>query len=75
MLIRLRQVALHPGLIPSNYVQQMQESLNEDNFDKPGALIRVTPELKLRLQVSLAQMIEDSEVRHSVHLSVSFLTA
>ncbi|KAL5507134.1 ARC19 [Sanghuangporus vaninii] len=61
MLTRLRQVVLHPGLIPSNYVQQMRESLNENNLDKPGALIKVTPELKLRLQATLAQLIEDSE--------------
>ncbi|KAL5485063.1 ARC19 [Sanghuangporus weigelae] len=61
MLTRLRQVVLHPGLIPSNYVQQMRESLNENNLDKPGALIKVTPELKLRLQATLARLIEDSE--------------
>ena len=63
MLTRLRQVVLHPGLIPTNYVEHMRQSLNEDNQDKPGTLIRVTAELKKRLQAILAQEIEDSEVR------------
>ncbi|EJD03150.1 uncharacterized protein FOMMEDRAFT_108290 [Fomitiporia mediterranea MF3/22] len=62
MLTRLRQVVLHPGLIPVDYVEQMQNSIDDDEQDiKPGKLVKVTPELKLRLQAILAQMIEDSE--------------
>lgn len=66
MLTRLRQIVLHPGLIPSNYVQQLERAVQEDRENlenKPGTLIKVTSNNKTQLQVMLAQMIEDSEVR------------
>ena len=65
MLTRLRQIVLHPGLIPPDYVQQMQASVDEDNQENEntGALIKITPELKRRLQAILAQLIEDSQAR------------
>ncbi|KAH8119200.1 SNF2 family N-terminal domain-containing protein [Phellopilus nigrolimitatus] len=58
MLTRLRQIVLHPGLVPSDYREQMQESNNED---QPGHIVKITPQNKVRLQAILAQMIEDSE--------------
>ncbi|KAI5123845.1 hypothetical protein M0805_005664 [Coniferiporia weirii] len=61
MLTRLRQIVLHPGLVPSNYLDQLKESCNEDNEDKPGALLKITPQLKIKLQAILAQAIEDNE--------------
>ncbi|THH08085.1 hypothetical protein EW145_g2943 [Phellinidium pouzarii] len=61
MLTRLRQIVLHPGLVPSNYLDQLQNSCNEDNEVKAGALIKVTPQLKVKLQAILAQLIEDNE--------------
>ncbi|KAH9998504.1 SNF2 family N-terminal domain-containing protein [Russula compacta] len=56
MLTRLRQLALHPGLIPSDYVEQLR--CMEDQED---CKIQVTPEEKERLQSLLLQAIEDNE--------------
>ncbi|EGO00039.1 hypothetical protein SERLA73DRAFT_167889 [Serpula lacrymans var. lacrymans S7.3] len=56
MLTRLRQLALHPGLVPSDYLEQLRA-----NEDAPHAAIEITPAEKLRLQALLAQLIEDSE--------------
>jgi SWI/SNF-related matrix-associated actin-dependent regulator of chromatin subfamily A3 len=56
MLTRLRQLALHPGLIPSDYVDQLRH-MDEDN----DSVMPVTPEEKARLQSLLLQAIEDSE--------------
>jgi hypothetical protein len=66
MLTRLRQIVLHPGLIPSNYVEQLTYAVEEERDNKPGKLIKVTPERKIQLQAILAQMIEDSEVSNFV---------
>ena len=57
MLTRLRQLALHPGLIPSDYVDQLREV----DQGKDDNVIQVTPELKARLQNLLLQAIEDNE--------------
>lgn len=57
MLTRLRQLALHPGLIPKNYLQQLEAA--EENADKPH--IELTPVEKIRLQGVLAQAIQDLE--------------
>lgn len=56
MLTRLRQLVLHPGLIPSDYVEQLR--CIEDQED---CKIQVTPEEKERLQNLLLQAIEDNE--------------
>ncbi|KAI0035861.1 SNF2 family N-terminal domain-containing protein [Vararia minispora EC-137] len=56
MLTRLRQLALHPGLIPPDYAEQLMK-VNEEESDS----IQITPEEKLRLQSILAQAIEDNE--------------
>ncbi|KAI6135693.1 SNF2 family N-terminal domain-containing protein [Pisolithus croceorrhizus] len=58
MLTRLRQIALHPGLIPINYLEQLQ--VNEE-LSTQSPVVHITPELKERLQVQLSQLIEDSE--------------
>lgn len=59
MLTRMRQIALHPGLIPANYLGELRKAgANEGN---PGKPMDITPAEKLRLQALLAQAIEDSE--------------
>ncbi|KAI9442268.1 SNF2 family N-terminal domain-containing protein [Lactarius indigo] len=57
MLTRLRQLALHPGLIPSDYVEQLRRT-EEDNNDQT---VQLTPEEKARVQRLLSQAIEDEE--------------
>jgi SWI/SNF-related matrix-associated actin-dependent regulator of chromatin subfamily A3 len=57
MLTRMRQLALHPGLVPSNYLEQLKAADGQD--DAPA--VRTTPEDKIRLQRLLSQIIEDCE--------------
>ena len=57
MLTRLRQLVLHPGLIPADYIDQLK---NMDD-DTPKPAVKLTPQDKLKLQVALAQIIEDNE--------------
>lgn len=57
MLTRLRQLALHPGLVPADYLDQ----LRREDDENPTAAIQITPEEKIRLQSVLAQAIEDNE--------------
>ncbi|KZT00465.1 uncharacterized protein LAESUDRAFT_553779 [Laetiporus sulphureus 93-53] len=59
LLTRLRQLALHPGLVPANYLEQLR--IAESNDDAPMSAIKLTPEDKIRLQNILAQGIEDNE--------------
>jgi len=59
MLTRMRQLALHPGLLPANYLEQLRAA--EDQGDAQLPAIRITSEDRVRLQSLLAQMIEDSE--------------
>jgi SWI/SNF-related matrix-associated actin-dependent regulator of chromatin subfamily A3 len=56
MLTRLRQLALHPGLIPRDYADQLRRT-EEDNND----MMQLTPEEKARMQRLLSQAIEDEE--------------
>jgi SWI/SNF-related matrix-associated actin-dependent regulator of chromatin subfamily A3 len=59
MLTRLRQLVLHPGLIPSDYVDQLR---NMDQVkDDDMVTVQVSPEVKARLQGLLLQAIEDNE--------------
>lgn len=60
MLTRLRQVVLHPGLVPADYLEQLRRAY-EDDAASVGAPMKITPENKVRLQGLLAQAIEDSE--------------
>lgn len=57
MLTRLRQLALHPGLVPADYVEQLLHADDEHSH----ATIQITPEVKVRLQSQLLQAIEDNE--------------
>ena len=57
MLTRLRQLVLHPGLIPRDYMDQLK-CTEEDNNDR---IMPLTPEQKTRLQRLLLQAIEDDE--------------
>ena len=59
MLTRLRQLALHPGLIPADYAEQLLKADEEDDPNK--AAQDITPAEKVRLQGLLAQAIEDNE--------------
>ena len=57
MLTRMRQLALHPGLLPPNYLAKLREA----DDDAPGAAVQISPADKIRLQALLAQGIEDNE--------------
>ena len=59
MLTRLRQLALHPGLLPPNYLEQLQNAAEND--DNPVPAINLSAADKVRLQGLLAQAIEDNE--------------
>ncbi|KAF7967470.1 hypothetical protein HWV62_34115 [Athelia sp. TMB] len=60
MLTRMRQIALHPGLVPSNYLEQLQ-ALEDDHSNAPPA-IRITPADKNLLQdrrpITMSDLIE-----------------
>jgi SWI/SNF-related matrix-associated actin-dependent regulator of chromatin subfamily A3 len=58
MLTRLRQLVLHPGLIPANYLEQLKVS---EDSNQPHSVIQVTPAERIRLQGMLFQAIEDNE--------------
>lgn len=60
MLTRLRQLALHPGLVPANYLQQLRQAVDQEER-KMEAPTTITPKDRVRLQGLLAQAIEDSE--------------
>lgn len=59
MLTRLRQVALHPGLLPPNYLEQLRAT--EDNEETARVALPVTQDQRRLLQSLLAKAIEDSE--------------
>ncbi|KAI0074381.1 hypothetical protein K474DRAFT_1626028 [Panus rudis PR-1116 ss-1] len=58
MLTRMRQMVLHPGLVPANYLEHLR-NMNELDEDAPA--VQLKPEDKVRLQALLAQAIEDNE--------------
>uniref|UniRef100_A0A0W0FH49 Uncharacterized protein n=1 Tax=Moniliophthora roreri TaxID=221103 RepID=A0A0W0FH49_MONRR len=57
MLTRMRQLALHPGLVPAHYL----EGLRKADSGEAQPVKALTQEEKYRLQQRLAQIIEDSE--------------
>ncbi|KAG1766956.1 SNF2 family N-terminal domain-containing protein [Suillus occidentalis] len=61
MLTRLRQVALHPGLLPPNYLEQLRATENNDNEETARVALPVTQDQRRLLQSLLAKAIEDSE--------------
>ena len=58
MLTRMRQIALHPGLVPADYLEVLRAAEAREGVSKP---IVITPAERLRLQYLLAQAIEDCE--------------
>jgi SWI/SNF-related matrix-associated actin-dependent regulator of chromatin subfamily A3 len=58
MLTRMRQIALHPGLVPANYLEELRAAEASEGVSKP---IVITPAERVRLQYVLAQAIEDCE--------------
>jgi len=59
MLTRMRQIALHPGLVPARYLEDLiAQKTSEGPISKP---IVLTPVDKARLRGLLSQAIEDSE--------------
>ncbi|KAJ3514328.1 hypothetical protein NLJ89_g2437 [Agrocybe chaxingu] len=59
MLTRMRQIALHPGLVPARYAEELR---NAEAYDGPNPqAIVVTAAEKVRLQGLLAEAIENCE--------------
>ena len=58
MLTRLRQLVLHPGLIPANYLEQLK--MSEDD-GQARSIIQITPAERIRLQSMLFRAVEDNE--------------
>lgn len=64
MLTRLRQIALHPGLIPSNYLETLRAQATYDGMEDHAAgesVHKITPAERSRLQDLLRIAIEDNE--------------
>ena len=59
LLTRMRQLVLHPGLLPPNYLEQLRGGESAD--DDAPAPVQITPQERSRLQSILAQGIEDCE--------------
>ncbi|CAE6425244.1 unnamed protein product [Rhizoctonia solani] len=60
LLTRMRQIALHPGLVPYDYLQQLKSGeQSENNNILPNTSI--SPQEKTRLQSILFRAEEDSE--------------
>ncbi|CAE6341818.1 unnamed protein product [Rhizoctonia solani] len=60
LLTRMRQIALHPGLVPYDYLQQLQSGEKYGGNDLLPS-ITVSPQEKVRLQNILFRAEEDSE--------------
>ena len=58
MLTRMRQIALHPGLVPANYLEELRA---KDVNEGASKSIVITPADRTKLQYALAQAIEDCE--------------
>lgn len=61
MLTRMRQLALHPGLVPRRYLEELRLEFGEPGHDASPVAQVVSPAEKLRLQSILFQAIEDNE--------------
>ncbi|THH29944.1 hypothetical protein EUX98_g4232 [Antrodiella citrinella] len=61
MLTRMRQLVLHPGLVPANYLELLRAAEDAGEDGVAQAAMQLKPEDKIRLQAILAQGIEDSE--------------
>ncbi|KZO90728.1 hypothetical protein CALVIDRAFT_568793 [Calocera viscosa TUFC12733] len=58
MLTRLRQLAIHPALVPPDYLESLRTA---HTALKPRPARQLDPEEKDRLQTALARAVEDSE--------------
>lgn len=58
MLTRLRQIALHPGLVPEDYLDQLRA---KEDLNAVQGTVQITPELKTKLETLILQAIEDNE--------------
>ncbi|KAK0504709.1 SNF2 family N-terminal domain-containing protein [Armillaria luteobubalina] len=62
MLTRMRQIALHPGLVPRNYLNQLRSTVDSDDSGSDTVpQVKLTPKDKARLQTLVLQAIEDSQ--------------
>ncbi|KAK0485859.1 SNF2 family N-terminal domain-containing protein [Armillaria novae-zelandiae] len=62
MLTRMRQIALHPGLVPRNYLDQLRSTIDSDDSGSDTVpQVKLTPKDKARLQTLVLQAIEDSQ--------------
>lgn len=59
MLTRLRQIALHPGLVPVSFLDNLRSAISSEKSVSQSVVL--TPAERTRLQEVLAQAIEDSE--------------
>jgi SWI/SNF-related matrix-associated actin-dependent regulator of chromatin subfamily A3 len=59
MLTRLRQLALHPGLLPPNYLEQLRAA--DDDDESARVALPITQDRRRHLQSLLAQVIDDNE--------------
>ncbi|GLB37536.1 putative HIRAN [Lyophyllum shimeji] len=60
MLTRMRQLALHPGLVPPNYLQELR-AMGADEEAMARPVMAVTPAEIARLRSLLARALEDFE--------------
>lgn len=60
MLTRMRQLVLHPGLVPRNYIDSLRV-LGTDDHDKTAPPMIITPADRIRLQDRLLIAIEECE--------------
>ncbi|CAK5281753.1 unnamed protein product [Mycena citricolor] len=60
LLTRMRQLVLHTGLVPANYIDELKASDSIEG-DGPAQTIVLTTADKARLQAKLAQAIEECE--------------
>ncbi|KAF8588628.1 hypothetical protein K439DRAFT_1651796 [Ramaria rubella] len=59
LLTRLRQLTLHPALVPPDYIDQLR-TVSEDS-NKPAPAIPITSQDRTKLSALLARAIEDRE--------------
>ncbi|KAG9120079.1 hypothetical protein FRC07_004585 [Ceratobasidium sp. 392] len=58
LLTRMRQIALHPGLVPADYLDKLR---SDEAADHTPEVTAITPQEKARLQSILFHAEEDSE--------------
>ncbi|KIJ49379.1 hypothetical protein M422DRAFT_65895 [Sphaerobolus stellatus SS14] len=59
LITRLRQITLHAGLVPRNYLEQLRSMNTEE--DKLLPAMPMTPADRVRLQAILSRAVEDRE--------------